>query len=349
MTAWIGRPIGPSLVQTAVRVVLKVVLGLAISVTLVPLAFGHAAARGNDPCPEPNDALGAACSLVAGVDVLGFVSRSDDVDAYRVDVLDFDAAVLVQLADSPAYSLRLTDGNGAVIARSAGTGSINVTVRSPGSYYVLVDSQTGEFSDANAYRLVHRLSYPSATAPQVIYTSRNRPDAFRLYTGSTDYADFSEVGGVYTITLKVDGAIVEPARAVSYFGPDVTDFTLTVDARITNDVEGGYQIYFRRADENNLHQVTFDARDNSVLLLRRVSGVSNQIDRIAIGAASTGANRMVIRCEGDEFRVYVNGEELIRVADGAPQAGQIGLGAVAWDAPPSVAFDNLIVTTPSRG
>src|SRR5688572_19489706 len=89
---------------------------LAVLPTLVPptstlaLAAGasHAspavlgpAAQG-DPCPEPNDTFQAACYLGPSSDARGFLSAPNDVDAYRIEVLDFNTDVHVEMPSMPA-------------------------------------------------------------------------------------------------------------------------------------------------------------------------------------------------------------------------------------------------------
>ena len=105
---------------------------------LAPVAQG-------DPCPEPNDTFQSACYLGPNSDAQGFISSGNDVDAYRIEVLDFNTDVHVEMPSMPAaYALYLANWNGDEIATSKPNGSggavIDATVDIPGAYYIFVHS-----------------------------------------------------------------------------------------------------------------------------------------------------------------------------------------------------------------
>src|SRR4051812_1724808 len=92
---------------------------LAIIALLVGLLAGGptAGAKGDDVCPEPNDAFQQACYLGPASDAIGFISRPDDIDAYRFEVRDFGAKVHFALDDRPLpYRVSLANYNGEVVA-----------------------------------------------------------------------------------------------------------------------------------------------------------------------------------------------------------------------------------------
>src|SRR5215207_11119819 len=59
------------------------------------------AIRGNDVCPEPNDSFQAACFLGKDAPALGFISTPKDIDAYRIEVYDFNTDVHVEMPQMP--------------------------------------------------------------------------------------------------------------------------------------------------------------------------------------------------------------------------------------------------------
>ena len=66
-----------------------------------PAVFGPTA-QGGDPCPEPNDSFQSACYLGPSSDARGFISTPNDVDAYRIEVLDFNTDIHVEMPSMPA-------------------------------------------------------------------------------------------------------------------------------------------------------------------------------------------------------------------------------------------------------
>ena len=135
----------------------------------------------------------------------------------------------------------------------------------------------------------------------------------------------------------------------------LTDFTLTVDARVTNGVDGGFRIFFRKATEDNTadntYSVVVDGRDGQALLTRSKNGDMVDSGWTPVDSINTsgGVNRVVIRCFDDEIRININGEDVFNVREGSIREGRIGLGAVTWGGPAIVNFDNIIITTPSEG
>jgi hypothetical protein len=317
--------------------------------------------RGQDVCPEPNDTFQAACYLGRDAEALGFISTPTDVDAYRIEVYDFSTDVHVEMPTMPAaYKIELANWNGDIIATSSPGGSggevIDTTVPIPGSYYIFVHSAAGGFSDAQPYEIFRALTYPGSSIPDVIDFADFRAGSTTLFSGENEYAKFSEGEGRYTIAMKVSGTPDSPSRAWNTsLGTTLTDFTLTVDARLSNSVDGGFQIFFRKAtgdnSDDNTYSVIVDARDGQVLLTKKVNGEGIASDWVKASAVNTkgGVNRVVIRCFEDDIRVNVNGDDVFDVNDNSIRQGRIGLGAVAWGDPPVVNFDNIIITTPSEG
>ena len=337
----------------AVGTLAVLILGLA---TMLDIGPGPAAARGDDVCPEPNDDQQAACYLGPNAEALGFISRPDDVDVYRVEVLDFNVGIRVELAEKPhPYAVELVSWDGGLLADSVptpdGSDVIETTVRLPGAYYVRVRSPTGAFDDARPYLVFRALTYSGTSIPQVLYASEFREGQPTGFAGSTDVAEHTEADGRYAIAMRAGGTLAEPTVAWAAWGPPLSDFTLTVDARVASGADAGFQVYFRRVDGDNTYVVTVDAHNGRIMLRKRVDAVSTGTDWISAAAIDTlgGPNRCVVRVAGDELRVNVNGTELIRVRDETFASGRFGFGAIAWAGPPVIQFDNVLVTTPSEG
>jgi hypothetical protein len=62
----------------------------------------------------------------------------------------------------------------------------------------------------------------------------------------------------------------------------------------------------------------------------------------------SGVNRTVLRVVGDEIRANVNGTDVLRAKDDTFKRGAVGYGVTTWGDPPTLTFDNVLVTTPTR-
>lgn len=162
----------PALLGRAVALLtaaLLLVVHPALVEGLVPTA--HAA---DDPCPESNDTFQVACFLGQDDDAIGYLSGPDDVDAYRIEVLDFNAQARIRLVERPLpYTIELADWNGQVIA-SGPNGTIETTLTQPGAYYIFVHPSDGRASATAAYRLNRELQYPNGKTPDILYSNELR-------------------------------------------------------------------------------------------------------------------------------------------------------------------------------
>ena len=336
-----------------------IVLGLAQGGLETP----PAAAKGDDVCPEANDTYQAACFLGVDSDALGFISRRDDVDAYRFEVRDYGATVRVSLPERPKpYRVSIANWNGDVVATDP-SGTVQTRLDLPGSYYAFVDAATGEFTDDAPYRIVYAVTYATQPVPQVLFSSEFRGGPRDVFT-DTGTNSFSDDVGVYTIDngrisiqMTAGGAPDEPLSAKFTQSPDppdpgptVDDFTMTIDARVVGDVDAGYLVLFRFVDDDNYYELAVSQLDQLVTLSKMVDGdLQDVVDWTdAPMVVNNGVNRTVIRAVGDEIRVNINGKEVLRAKDDTFTRGLIGYGAVAYGDPPTVNFDNILVTTPTR-
>lgn len=333
---------------------------VAAAFAVIPLLTPTAAtpaAFAQDPCPEPNDTFQAACYLGPNSDAQGFISSANDVDAYRIEVLDFNTDIHVELGNMPApYKAELANWNGRVISSSTGgpggTQIIDTTLDIPGAYYIFVHSANGQFNAGRPYTLFRALTYPGASIPDILYTSEFRQGSKQAVEGETEFATHSEDGGKYTIAMKVSGVPEDPSQAWwTGFGPEVTDFTMTIDARVVNRVDAGFTVFFRHQDNDNTYVLAVDGKDGQARLLKYVRGEPTFTDWTPSSAIDVagGVNRVVIRCFADSIMVNINGEDIFDVSDNSFRKGRIGIGAIAFGPPPIISFDNIIITTPTEG
>lgn len=329
------------LLSRAVALVATALLLVPLTPTVPPTAYAA-----QDPCPESNDTFQAACFLGQDDDAIGYLSSPDDVDAYRIEVLDFNALARIRLVDRPLpYRIELADWNGKVIA-SGPNGTIETTLTQPGAYYIFVHPADGRASATAAYRLSRELQYRSGKTPDILYSNELRfgaePEA-RIDTG----AEYSSEGGRFTIKMTSAGTPDSAKAALSMWGPELTDFTLTIDSRMQSEGVAGYHIFFRFSD--GIGYVLFVTAERLVALGKAGNG-AEQILSVATPKSldlDGGVNRTTIHCAGDLIRIWINGEEVIRRRDATRLQGRFGFGAVTTGAPPTVIFDNIIATTPA--
>jgi hypothetical protein len=367
------------MVRLLPRVLMLVIVVCAEILVTSPLAQ----AKGTDPCAEPNDTFQAACYFGASSDALGFISAPEDTDAYRFEVLDFGVKARLELADMPApYRLHLADWNGKVIAESTdqgGTSALEYTLGPPGSYYVFVDSKTGEASDTAPYRLTTKLTYAGAI-PKAVYANEFR-------SGQKGLCNIDYVREGFAECEAKDGKFIASFPAVREFplqrsmfgawGPDVSDFTMVTDMRLVgNPVRMTLWLVFRatpycaemvppqpcgaegqiynldgyrlglRLDSGSISLRSWSSRQHGApKYLLPIDGVSIA-DTVALNV--DGVNRVVVRGASTEFIINVNGVEVARVEDDRSSTGQFayGVGASGPVPHPTVFFDNALVTVP---
>jgi hypothetical protein len=335
-----------------------------VTLVLATVGTGTAAAGGADICPEPNDRLQAACNLGTASDALGFISRPDDVDSYRLVTHDFGARVSLSLPDRPhPYRLALVGYDGAVL-HSTDAGTIDTVLPLPGTYFALVDSATGESDDSAPYRIALGVGYPAGTDPTVLYSeeyshrSRTAAEgALRASTAYTGPATYGYGDGNFYVQLVTPGTTekpwfmgftVEPTTGVPRSAMD--DFTLSIDTEMLAPVDAGYTVAFRWIDDDNFVRVLVSLQDRQATLGKIVNGeLVTLTDWTPVPALrSIGVNRTIVRYVGPEIRVSINGQEFAHVHDDTFRQGLIGFGAATWGEPTTIYFDNILVTTPTH-
>jgi hypothetical protein len=271
--------------------------------------------------------------------------------------------VRVSLPESPLpYRVSIANWNGDVLVSDpSGTAQARLTL--PGSYYAFVDSPTGQFSDGAPYRIVYAVTYATQPVPTVLFTSEFRGGPRDVFTDTgtntltDEYGIYTIDNGRISIQLTRPGTHEAPVSATFFQdpeppdpGPIVEDFTMTIDARVIGAQEAGYAVLFRYVDGDNFYQAEVNLMDQQVALTKLVDGeLLDIVDWVdAPSLVTDGVNRTVVRAVGDDIRVNINGTEVLRGKDSTFSRGLIGYGAVTYGEPPTVNFDNILVTTPTR-
>lgn len=329
----------------------------AIIALMLLLPTVRSALAGDDVCPEPNDAFQVACFLGTGSEALGFVARQDDVDAYRIEVLDFGALLRAELADMPfPYRMHLADWRGQVIGESRdedGMQVISQVLGPPGAYYLFVDSRFGQFSESAPYRVGTKVSYLGGV-PNVLYSTEFRAGgAEGWFTSSNEWGRYYAEGGRYHVDMTYRGEGGDFATlAWTYWGQvePYGDFTFIADARMTTaDRDGGFFVGFRSTDELHTYALIINSTREE-LFVREFLGDTQRpvVPQMPLSVLNPApeVNRIVVRSAGSEHIVNINGVEVAHFRDDALPQGRIGLGAIAVGAPVNVVFDNIVVTSP---
>jgi len=166
--------------------------------------------------------------------------------------------------------------------------------------------------------------------------------------------------GEYRVLLARDGAGSDHARHVQQFG----DFMLRTDARLDRPTDGVYLYLGFRFQERGQNAdgyvlvVTPDDQTFRLELWQQEAGaqkVVRLIDDTRSPAIQSGTrwNRLVVRAQGQEILVFINGQQVGRVNDGTLQTGTLALGVGKRPDALSLAtadarFASLTVTGTSR-
>lgn len=335
---------------------LLLVILTALVVTLGPVTPPARVAAAQDACPEPNDEFQQACELRPGAPVSGVLASGHDVDAYRVEAVNFHAHLRLALdGDSADYALSLANWNGDVLASSApgGPAVVEQIVGPPGAYYVFIHAPAAQVDPARPYSLSYDVAYPDGSSPEVLFSSAFRTSNNPGCTASRGPAATTclDEGGRFTIEIGAGSSAAEPTAAWLWVGPRVSDFTLTVDTRLVKDARNAaVQIDVRAQDYDNGYGVALVPREGLVVVSRSVAGQVTELARASRSDATTrtGVNRVTVTAVGTALSVAVNGQLVAEAADPTFDAGRVGFFAYTFDEPFTVRIDNVLLTMPAR-
>ena len=328
---------------------------IAVSVPLVvalPRAPGVAA---QEACPEPNNEFQQACELRPGTPVGGVLGTDGDVDAYRLEAVNFHARLHLELTGGRLdHRISLVNWNGEVLASSetGGPATLDHAVGPPGAYYVFVDSVTGLGEPTAPYRLSLETTYPAGDTLRTLYSSAFATGGSQGCTASRGAAPVActEEGGRFTIELGEGSTEADPTAAWLWVGPGVSDFTFTVDTRLIKDARNAaVQIDIRAQDYDNGYGVALVPREGLVVISKTVAG---QVTRLASATrpditSRTGVNRLTVTTVGPAIHVGLNGQAVVGATDPTFAAGRVGFFAFTYDDPFVARIDNVLLTTPA--
>jgi hypothetical protein len=326
----------------------------------------------DDACPEQNGTYQQACLLPPNVGENSFLSSQDDVDFFRIEVLDFGVTANVELTQAPRpYRLTVRDWEGAQVAAAEllPNDDIKRTVqfkpKAPGSYYVLVDALFADddaVSPTEPYTILYKPVYPGPT-PKVIYSADFR-QASREFAGSKEWGTYSTKDGKYQVELTNGGQPGSAAVAVAWWPDSYRDFTMVADVRLTAvGQDAGFAIGFRglphdaneklRDDQVDLRSAYMLLASTSTLQLELLKLVDDKPEVLVPWRAmrslrtSDQINHVVIRSLGAQHIININGEEVLNLNDPSLQEGRLILGALSFGEPVTVIYDNLLVISPN--
>jgi hypothetical protein len=141
----------------------------------------------------------------------------------------------------------------------------------------------------------------------------------------------------------------------AYPGKRFDDVSVEVDVYLASGSQGGhFGVLCRHVDLDNFYYFAISA-DGCYAIFRRVDGGDLEVltgDGVRMApspAIRTGrqTNHVVAVCQGNELRLYANGELLETVTDDTYTRGDVGVGAGSGpEGDVRVQFDNFLVTRP---
>jgi hypothetical protein len=321
-----------------------------------------------DNCPEPNDTFERACDLKGETfDIHSFLDKEGDIDLLHIEPRDFGVSVHAELPESPfPYRLTVLNGwTGEVIAQTSpgGPPSLDAQLGPPGGYYIEVDQfAEGQLSTTAPYHLIAKLTYPGPipaakfSAEFHLHLGDRYEDDSVVFNGEPDEgAEYDIEDGRLTINLQNGGTPDKPASGGEWLTDDpLSDFTLVLDVRRSNEAVSGIEVVFRSPDDTDSdtgYHLFYNLAESKLRLAAWDIEKNDRRDLtewITVAATNpTKANRVVLRNRGRDIWVNVNGGEVAHVQDAKFRKGSIGVWATGWDSTPaSLTFGNFLITAP---
>lgn len=200
---------------------------------------------------------------------------------------------------------------------------------------------------------------PIVTTPAPKEPKRN-PEIL-TFAKETELATFTKEDRTYTVRMKVGGSEENPTKAISPWGPEFSDFTMTVDTQIKDGSadprDNGYQLNFRSKfdEQGNFISGYYLMVENSGSF--RLSKLDKDSDPVSTDwlkqnreYSPNKVHRTVITVEGERILINFDGIDYFDVKDDSFSSGYNAFGAIAWAKNPVTAeFKDVLVTTPTQG
>jgi 3-keto-disaccharide hydrolase len=121
-----------------------------------------------------------------------------------------------------------------------------------------------------------------------------------------------------------------------------TDLTATVRFKpVSGKDDRAAGIIFRVQDKDNYYIARANAREDNVILFRYASGRRSTLKEGSVKVPSGEWQELKVEVEGNRFRAFLNGRQVVEATDDAYAAGGVGL----WTKADSVTyFDDYRVT-----
>ncbi len=336
-----------------IRKLRPLTVGLLLALMLLPLAAVTAQGGATISCDSEapgiidNDFFFNEWTLAlksAQAVTLTATATTGDLDTYLV-LRSFEGVTLAENDDGPSM------GYDSQISQTLEAGRYSVEVTRFGQ-------QTGPSS--GEYVLTVSCSAPGEVVTQpnvepgegVLFADDFSDESGGWWLGETENGEVWIADGelhVLNYTAATYTADTEP-------GLDLTDFSLSVDARLVGGtMDNWHYVTFRSASPGNYYRVGFSAdgyymgdviRDGS-----RAEEWASATPTSAITQGVGAVNTARVEVAGDSVRFYVNDVLLIDTivsASNAIPSGDIGLAVASMDGADysEVAWDNLVVTGP---
>jgi hypothetical protein len=333
---------------------------LALIVVFGILAFIVSPLTASQPsCRAAGEDYALACDLIDGA-ARGSLQGPDDVDAYRLVVLDFRSTVRVQLTEAPnGLRVRLLDWQHRVVTEVLGpAGSeAEAALDEPGVYYVLVDASVSESStDEQTYGVQVNATYAAPLPRVVLFPTRG--DAGATGGPSLPGGVTSLANGRYRLSTPRGGTPelgVGASRGLPLTSEATpNDFTFVGDARFERTVQkAAITVRFRYTPEaggGGAYVLQVDPFLGQFRLSTSEEGRQETVAPWTAHPAARGGTepmRIVVRAVGPTITVRLNGEQVVQVDDDQYTNGLIVVGTVTWSEAVNATFDNILVTTPA--
>jgi hypothetical protein len=186
---------------------------------------------------------------------------------------------------------------------------------------------------------------PNATDPSVVLN----PEGFSVgWPIDADSVVLSPAG--YALATDASATLKQGETLAVSDGSSYGDFSLVVDATLTDGSPAGYSITVRQSESGERLTLLVDA-GHRLATLYRAGGQSDAIlwhwNPVSVLRPPPLANRWTLRASGPRLAAWANGTPLFDLDAAAPSRGSVWLASVTWGGPTRTVFGNLRLTAPS--